>query len=195
MNSSIDVAQYACICIPSPIEKMCKRLKVNVLYYNVIIVCVSENVLFFHSHVTVVYLDIEYLFSFQKPRNNTPCFYENQSTGCQKPHCVFMHYKPRNQFGTITSAQNTGPNATDANAKEDDTTPASRSSNNNSPAAEIESPRVEPLVVNPFEEGKLHPKNYAYYTSWYPAITWPNVQWHLSEGNFTRDISAISHQI
>ena len=30
----------------------------------------------------------------QKNRTQTPCFWETQPGGCQKPHCVFFHRKP-----------------------------------------------------------------------------------------------------
>lgn len=33
--------------------------------------------------------------SKQKNRKEIPCYWENQAAGCQKPHCAFLHEKPR----------------------------------------------------------------------------------------------------
>lgn len=39
----------------------------------------------------------------QHNRKEIPCYWENQATGCQKPHCAFFHEKPRYIDGVFVS--------------------------------------------------------------------------------------------
>lgn len=70
-------------------------------------------------------------------RSQIPCYWESQPSGCTKPHCVFKHYLPRDDFGTISSAK--------------DSSKVAIKSNQSSPD-KIVPQKVEPVVVNPLEE-------------------------------------------
>lgn len=41
--------------------------------------------------------------SLQHNRKEIPCYWENQASGCQKPHCAFFHEKPRYIDGVFVS--------------------------------------------------------------------------------------------
>ncbi|XP_077559543.1 uncharacterized protein LOC144174631 isoform X4 [Haemaphysalis longicornis] len=41
----------------------------------------------------------------RKNRSQIPCYWENQPTGCRKPHCVFLHSRPRAAIPDVLGAQ------------------------------------------------------------------------------------------
>lgn len=43
----------------------------------------------------------------RKNRSQIPCYWENQPSGCRKPHCVFMHSRPRAAIPDVLGAPRT----------------------------------------------------------------------------------------
>ncbi|XP_054929460.1 uncharacterized protein [Dermacentor andersoni] len=41
----------------------------------------------------------------RKNRSQIPCYWENQPSGCRKPHCVFLHSRPRAAIPDVLGAQ------------------------------------------------------------------------------------------
>lgn len=41
----------------------------------------------------------------QKNRNEIPCYWETQPTGCLKPHCAFRHSLPRHSMLEIKDGE------------------------------------------------------------------------------------------
>ena len=41
----------------------------------------------------------------KRDRSKIACFWENQTGGCRKAQCQFMHLKPRDENGTILSEE------------------------------------------------------------------------------------------
>lgn len=48
-------------------------------------------------------ISLSVLSFLQHNRKEIPCYWENQATGCQKPHCAFFHEKPRYIEGVFVS--------------------------------------------------------------------------------------------
>lgn len=41
----------------------------------------------------------------RKNRSQIPCYWENQPSGCRKPHCVFLHSRPRAAIPDVLGQQ------------------------------------------------------------------------------------------
>ena len=65
-------------------------VNVNVIYQCVIIMDIS----------LIMIYDL-FLFTLKVQRNNIQCYWEKQPSGCQKPHCMFKHLKPRLSTGAV----------------------------------------------------------------------------------------------
>ncbi|KAK7098861.1 zinc finger CCCH domain-containing protein 11A-like isoform X2 [Littorina saxatilis] len=104
----------------------------------------------------------------QVDRSQIPCFWENQPTGCVKPHCVFKHFKPKSGAPPTPATTESTPNTVAAVPP----VPPAKIMQKISPAVALEveeasgisaanpassssghsSPVVQPIIVNPFEE-------------------------------------------
>lgn len=58
-------------------------------------------VLFYSKHHLILFISSYFL---QKNRKEIPCYWESQAAGCQKPHCAFLHERPRTIEGTFFPA-------------------------------------------------------------------------------------------
>ena len=65
-------------------------VNVNVIYQCVIIMDIS-----------LIMIYVLFLFTLKVQRNNIQCYWEKQPSGCQKPHCMFKHLKPRLSTGAV----------------------------------------------------------------------------------------------
>ncbi|XP_078670354.1 uncharacterized protein LOC144910781 isoform X3 [Branchiostoma floridae x Branchiostoma belcheri] len=91
-----------------------------------------------------------------KDRSNIQCYWETQPSGCLKPHCVFLHSKPRPKEAGFTGfPTHTGSeipaDVPPAVVKLQGTQTADKPAGVGSPA-QVSTPQVAPVVINPFEE-------------------------------------------
>ena len=59
-----------------------------------------SSVYYNHGQALIMIYDL-FLFTLKVQRNNIQCYWEKQPSGCQKPHCMFKHLKPRLSTGAM----------------------------------------------------------------------------------------------
>ncbi|XP_067654913.1 zinc finger CCCH domain-containing protein 11A-like [Haliotis asinina] len=85
-------------------------------------------------------------------RSNIPCYWESQPSGCTKAHCAFKHFKAKDldtiHFKSSTDVLAPGENKTVLLQ----TTLLDTDVRNTASQQNRASPKIEPVVVNPFED-------------------------------------------
>lgn len=91
--------------------------------------------------------------SLQKDRSSIQCYWETQPGGCTKPHCVFKH----TALGLPPAKPASKPQVPVSEV------PDSEPQTPEEEQSFIQTPTVDPIIFNPFEEGKFHvPFSYRY---------------------------------
>ncbi|XP_029682318.1 zinc finger CCCH domain-containing protein 11A isoform X2 [Takifugu rubripes] len=89
-------------------------------------------------------------------RKEIPCYWENQATGCQKPHCAFFHEKPRYIDGVFVSPdKNVGKNVEQPQEEPASIQPPPPNSQRRETVkmdTQVPSPTHPPVVINPAED-------------------------------------------